>query len=255
MFYEHAHLGSPDYLKIEQNENFSFPLHLHRCFEFFTVTKGEMKITIDGKESLLKKGQSVLIFPNQLHSIESVKSRHLLCIFSPELIRAFSASATGKIPKNNTFSPDSYLIKMLERFDTNTSVCEKKGFLYLLCAAFEKTADFTEKTDDKENVLSRIFSFVEDNFSADCSLFALSNSLGYDYAYLSRIFKKITGISYNSFVSEYRLSHACYLLENTSLSVLSCALDSGFISLRSFNRSFKRNFGITPTDFRNNQKK
>ena len=31
MFYEFKHLGSPDYLKIEKGDNFSFPVHLHQC--------------------------------------------------------------------------------------------------------------------------------------------------------------------------------------------------------------------------------
>jgi len=46
------------------------------------------------------------------------------------------------------------------------------------------------------------------------------------------------------------LSHACYLLKNTAQSVLQCALDSGYTSLRSFNRNFKAQFGISPSQYR-----
>ncbi|MBE6729965.1 MAG: AraC family transcriptional regulator [Ruminococcaceae bacterium] len=44
---------------------------------------------------------------------------------------------------------------------------------------------------------------------------------------------------------------SCYLMKNTNLSVAQCAFDSGFSSLRSFNRSFKENLNITPTKYKN----
>ena len=55
MFYQFNHLGSPDYLKVEYGENFSFPLHLHHCFEFVAVLSGEMQITVDKNEYILKE--------------------------------------------------------------------------------------------------------------------------------------------------------------------------------------------------------
>ena len=70
MFYEYNHLGSPDYLKIKKNNNFSFPSHLHQCFEIIIILSGEMEITIDGKKKHPKKGEASLIFPNQIHELK-----------------------------------------------------------------------------------------------------------------------------------------------------------------------------------------
>ena len=61
MFYEYNHLGSPDYLKIEKNKNFSFPSHLHQCFEIIIILSGEMDVIIDGKKYTLKKGEASLV--------------------------------------------------------------------------------------------------------------------------------------------------------------------------------------------------
>ena len=77
MFYQYNHLGSPDYLKIEKNENFSFPSHLHQCFEIIITLSGEMHITIDNQEYTLKKGEAALVFPNQIHELKSQKSEHI----------------------------------------------------------------------------------------------------------------------------------------------------------------------------------
>ena len=249
MFYQYNHLGSPDYLKIEKNENFSFPPHLHQCFEIIIILSGQMKITVDNKIFILNKNEALLIFPNQIHELESTDSKHVLCIFSPRLVQAYITKLTGKIPKSNKFCPDKYLIDVLEKLSTTASSTDKKGVLYSLCGQFDKQVQYTTKKTDHDKLLYKIFAFVEENFCSECSLLSLSKKLGYDYSYLSRHFKKIVGISFNSYVTHYRLSHACYLMENTEQSILQCAYNSGFSSLRNFNRCFKECLGITPTQY------
>ena len=216
MFYQYNHLGSPDYLKIEKNENFSFPPHLHQCFEIIIILSGQMKITVDGKMFFLEKNEALLIFPNQIHELESTNSKHVLCIFSPRLVQAYITKLTDKIPKNNKFCPDRYLISALEKLNATSSSADKKGVLYSLCGQFDKQVEYTTKKTDNEKLLYKIFAFVEENFNKDCSLLSLSKKSGYDYSYLSRHFKKIVGISFNSYVTNYRLSHACYLMETPS---------------------------------------
>ncbi len=250
MFYQFNHLGSPDYLKIEKDRNFSFPPHLHQCFEVIVVLAGQMKITVDQKVFLLEEKQGLLIFPNQIHALESTESEHILCIFSPRLVQAFATKVAGKIPADNQFCPDAYLVNALERITPASSSAEKKGVLYSLCGQFDQAAVYNPKEADREKLLYKIFSFVEAEFAADCSLSRLSTMIGYDYSYLSRYFKKTIGVSFNAYVNHYRLSHACYLLENTALPILQCAYDSGFTSLRSFNRSFKESLNCTPSQYR-----
>lgn len=250
MFYEYNHLGSSDYLKIEKDRNFSFPPHLHQCFEIIILRAGQMKITVDGKLFSLEANEALLLFPNQIHALQSEHSEHLLCIFSPKLVQAYATKLSDKIPQNNKFRPDSYLISALEHLAIDASVAEKKGVLYSLCAQFDKTATYLDKKTDSEKLLYRIFSFVEENFSEDCSLTRLANLTGYDYSYLSRHFKETIGISYKTYVIHYRLNHACYLMENTEESILQCAYNSGFGSLRNFNRCFKEHFNVTPSQYR-----
>lgn len=252
MFYQYNHLGSPDYLKIENGINFSFPTHLHQCFEIIVIDSGEMTVKVDKKTYTLKEKEGLMIFPNQIHSLDSTQSKHTLCIFSPQLVKAYSVKVSDKLPQNNKFTPDEYLVNALEGLETSSSSAEKKGVLYLLCSQFDKTAVYNKKLFENEELLYKIFMFVEKNFDNDCSLTQLSKETGYDYSYLSRYFKKTIGISFNSYVTHFRLSHACYLLENTTLPILQCAYDSGFTSLRSFNRCFKEHLKITPSQYLKN---
>ena len=155
MFYEYTHLGSPDYLKIERGENFSFPPHLHQCFEIIIITSGNMNITVDGKENALKAGEALMIFPNQIHELNSNESTHLLCIFSPKIVQAYTTKTVDKTPDKCTFCPDKYLINALKELDNVSSSVEKKGVLYSLCAQFDKGATYLQKNSDKENLLHK----------------------------------------------------------------------------------------------------
>ena len=173
---------------------------MHQCFEMIFILEGEMQITVDDKIYTLRQKEALMIFPHQIHSLASTNSRHVLCIFSPHLVQAYSARIAGKIPCDGKFSPDSYIIDAVCNAGSDSSDITKKGILYMLCGQFEKSATYRLHKTDNNNLLFKIFSFVETEFSGDCSLTHLAEVSGYDYSYLSRFFKKIVGISFNEYV-------------------------------------------------------
>ena len=250
MFYQFSHHASGDYFVKEYGENFNFPAHLHLCFELITLLSGEMTVNVDNRTYTLRSGDALLIFPNQIHSISSEESKHLLCIFSSDLVQAYSSKTEKLVPESNFFVPDPYLIKALDSLPDASKSFYKKGVLYSLCADFDTGAAYTKKDSVQSDLLSKIFLFIEKNYDKECSLASLSQCLGYDYTYLSRYFRRATGISFTEYLCQYRLGHACRLLENSRLSVLQCALGSGFSSLRSFNRNFKSRYLLTPQEYR-----
>ena len=250
MLYEFNHFGQSDYMKLKRGENLSFPTHLHQCFELILIRSGEMNITVDGKSFRLTEKDALLIFPNQLHALESTECEYILCIFSPQLVRAYFTKISDKLPQNNLFRPSEYLTEALAQLEQTSSIIEKKGILYCLCSQFDKSAIYEKKAEKDPSLMYRIFHFVEKHFAGECSLYDLSKCTGYDYSYLSRYFKKTVGISFNSYVTHFRLSNACYLLENTTEPIVQCAFESGFSSLRSFNRRFQKELHTTPTQYR-----
>ena len=250
MFYQFQHCGTSGYFCKEYGKNFSFPPHLHQSFEFITILSGKMDIIVDDKLYTLKKNDALLIFPHQIHSLSSSNSEHMLCIFSPEIVKAYYSGVSNKIPKNNTFFPDKHLIDSISKLNEHSDIIRKKAVLYSACADFDKKAEYTDKKNDDLNLLFKIFQFIETNYNRDCSLEKMSKDTAFSYSYLSRYFKKIVGISYNNYVNKYRINNACYILENSSCSVLQCALDCGYTSLRSFNRNFKAIVGESPNKYR-----
>ena len=250
MFYELHHIVSPKYFKKEYGENFSFPPHMHQCFEIAIVLDGNMTITVSNKIYNLSRGEAIFIFPNQLHSFSSEKSKHMILIFSPKIVQSFSVKYSEMLPTSAKFVPDKHLVSALDALEPQDSVIAMKGLLYSVSADFERQASFSESYSNEDDLLMKIFKYVDANYRGECTLEAAAHAMGYDHAYISRYFKKATGISYNSYVNMCRLSNASYLLKNSDLSVLECSIESGYKSLRSFNRNFKEYFSATPLEYK-----
>ena len=224
MFYEFSNSLLADDLKIETGIDFSFPSHLHGSFEFIAVTEGELEVTVDGHAYNVTPDNALLVFPNQVHSFNAAKhSRHFLCIFSPKLVKAYSKVYLSRIPVSNSFSPDINYVTQLDSLTGSSSILTAKGVLYSLCGEFDKNAEYKERENENDALLLKIFSFVQDNFSKDCSLAALSEHTSYHYVYLSKFFKECTGVAFTDYVCRYRISEACYLLQNTEHTILKTA--------------------------------
>lgn len=78
----------------------------------------------------------------------------------------------------------------------------------------------------------------------------IAAEFGYDYSYLSSFFNKNFGTDFTTFVNRYRVQHACRLLRSTGDSITAIALQSGFSTIRNFNRAFREETGMTPREYR-----
>lgn len=255
MFYEFKYFGSSEYLLKEFGSNLTFPHHLHQYYELIVILSGTINATVGNKSYSANKNEAILIFPNQIHSFTSHTCNYIMYIFAPELVNSFFTKTANKTPLNNKFSLDDYMINALSALSENDSRLKKKGVLYSVCAVFDETAEYSDKCNEEKNLLHTIFKFVESNYDKDCSLERLSAETTYSYSYLSRYFKNTVGISFNSYVNRYRISRACYILENSACTILQCALECGYNSLRSFNRNFMSVVSVSPKEYREQTKK
>ena len=251
MLYQAQFSLQSDSATLKFGSNINFPPHIHNSFELIIATSGELEIVIKEKTYIASGNECVLVFPNQLHEIKTPHhSEHAIIIFPPQIVRAFSKNCEDSIPTSNKFHLNSFYINKIANNCCNDSLVELKGLLYAICGEFNKSAEYVKSKSDNL-LLSRIFSFISDNFKNDCSLYDLAKEINYNYVYLSQYFSNATGINYTDFVCRFRVNEACYLLINTNHTVLDIAYECGFDCLRSFNRNFKAITGVTPTKYRN----
>lgn len=254
-YYEKREELNKEWFVIEENENFSFPTHLHRWYEIIFLKEGTMDVVIDGTVHSLQKNDSVFVFPNQTHQLINRNfSKHKLILLKPELIAHFNAKLQNCVPKTPKKHIDfSAWIELFLSASENTTFEAIKGILYIYCSFFsnDEFISISEKdASGGSDLMHRIFSFADENFLKSCSLKDLSAHIGYDYSYLSKLFSEHIGISFTEYVNMLRIDRACYLLKNTDTPVLEIAEMCGYGSLRSFNRNFAKQMNMAPRDYK-----
>ena len=256
-FYEERHDFDANYIFWGDGENFTYPLHVHRCPEVFFVTEGTVVVTVEKKEYALNAGDAVIIWSHQVHAFKTLgHSKHELCVFAPELTPRFFLTHSGEYPRSPMVSAEGgqHIGRIIHLLKDEHSIYTTKGLLYLLCGEIEKSVAFQKRAHSKQEtgteLLSQILSFVGDNYQNDCSLDAIADALSYEKTYISKFFSRHVGITLAEYVLQLRLARAVDLLLNSEANIIDVGTASGFNSSRTFNRNFVERYGVTPSRYR-----
>jgi YesN/AraC family two-component response regulator len=68
--------------------------------------------------------------------------------------------------------------------------------------------------------------------------------------YLSKIFKKETGVNFVTYLTERKIEIAKDMLANTDVPIINIALDLSYHEPNYFSKVFKKSTGMTPTEYR-----
>ncbi|KAB3531556.1 AraC family transcriptional regulator [Alkaliphilus serpentinus] len=101
--------------------------------------------------------------------------------------------------------------------------------------------------------VENLINYIEDHIEGDLTLESLSSSFCISKFHLIRIFKNLTNFTMMEYVKSRKLACSLYELLYTDMKVIDIALKYHFNYEQSYIRAFKKEFGITPAKFRNNQ--
>ncbi len=106
------------------------------------------------------------------------------------------------------------------------------------------------KEDDIKRI-NNIFIFIDENLDQQLNLETIANIGFYSPFHLHRIFKAITNETINEYITRKRIEKtASILLHKREITISELSLQYGFNSNSSFTRTFKKFYGINPTEFR-----
>ncbi len=102
-----------------------------------------------------------------------------------------------------------------------------------------------------EALISQIEAYVEAHFGdINLSMNQISDHVNMSSAYLGRLFKQVTGITFIEYLTKFRLKKACHLLLNTDMTVNDISDQVGFTNSSYFYIIFKKNLECTPNQYR-----
>lgn len=254
------------------------PVHSHEYLQLWYVVRGSCTHTVKQNTYTYTRGGVMVIPQGVEHSITSDETTlRICCEFSERFI---SAAAGDDVPDVLYLEPfllgehrmervfhigeqyraetERILQTMLREYAENTkySTLFLKAELLKLLALIAREYD-REANRGKEELLTRYrggmeraLAFVEERLSEKLYLADACRAAAISQTAFSELFKRMTGKTFSEYVTDRRVSLACGKLETTEDSLLEIALSCGFSDPAYFSRSFKREIGITPSEYR-----
>ena len=106
----------------------------------------------------------------------------------------------------------------------------------------------------KENRNHTIIEYVDEHYcDEDISLDQLADVMHFSVSYLSKVFKSEVGKSFKEYITEKRIEKAKGLLRSSNYQIQDVARMVGYSNARSFINIFKKNTGVTPGVFKDEE--
>lgn len=99
--------------------------------------------------------------------------------------------------------------------------------------------------------IQNIFQYIAEGFAEQITLKDVADQAFLNQEAFCRYFKKHTGQTFISYLNHFRVKKVCEKLASNvdELSISNIAYSCGFTSVSNFNRMFKRNMGMSPTEY------
>lgn len=109
------------------------------------------------------------------------------------------------------------------------------------------------QTSEKyEQALLSTILHIQTHLEQNLELDALAARVGFSPFHFHRVFRQVIGEPVKEYIRRLRVDRAAYRLKVSEETILQIAIDAGFKTHESFTRAFQRQFGVTPSRFRDN---
>lgn len=124
-------------------------------------------------------------------------------------------------------------------------------FYQLLQCCIEGARD--QQLQSTVETMDLIIKYIQDNFQEKINVTKIAEKYDLERRRLAYLFEKHTGLSPNTYITEFRISKAKNLLERAELSIAEVAERVGYDDCFYFSRVFKKQTGQSPSIYRRKQ--
>ena len=131
------------------------------------------------------------------------------------------------------------------------------GHLYLFMDYLLQSAKSTKLVSSgrmSDYYIKEAINYIEQNFQNNISIEDIATVCGINRSYLGKIFRNSIGRSPQEFLMNYRMVKATELLKLTPLSIADVGSAVGYENQLHFSRAFKNIYGVSPREWRNQNK-
>ena len=248
--------------------------HTHNYYEFYFFVDGNITMNIKGNDYQLKQGDVVLIPPHISHYITNNDTnipyrRFVLWVDSKYYKNVMDRFSEFKYIVTNVKDNNQYiyandvitfnlfqtkLFNIIEESSSHNFGKEQKIIilLYDLLLDLNRMAyDLTHPTKQHTNLNlhDNIISYIETNIEDELTLDDIADNFYVSKYHIAHIFKQKYGISVHKFITKRRLE-MCKNAIMSGLNITDIFNKYGFKDYSSFYRAFKKEFGLSPKEFK-----
>lgn len=113
----------------------------------------------------------------------------------------------------------------------------------------------TNTQNQHQQSINRVVDYINSHLDEELPVTSLADLAFISEFHFHRIFSSVIGEPVGAYVTRLRLERAAQLLENTNKSITEIAETCGYQSLHALSKAFKKNFNVTPSQFRKHPQK
>lgn len=236
-------------------ENDNGDIHFHSQIEICIVDEGEMDVLINDKRRTLKKGEMCVSLRYDAHVYKPVTySKSTVLVMPLYMCGEFMAAVKDK-KVANPFICDAAVVETIKdccheiKKNTHNQI-KQSGYVNVILGTIIENVCFEPSREPIESELSaKLLLYIHENYKKPITLSSLSAMFGYSQSFISRYFKTCFNVGINQYLTIIRLKNAVTLMQEKKYSITYCALESGFNSLRTFYRVFRKAFHCAPKEY------
>ncbi|MGN0107655.1 MAG: AraC family transcriptional regulator [Hominilimicola sp.] len=272
-----------DNVIIQKHYRYTPPfMHKHDFFEVAYVYSGKCVNRFENIVHNMTEGDMCFIAPNTQHSIEVFDDSIIINL----IIRksTFEKTFFNMMTENDILSAfflhilysenhNNYLVFHTEGNDIIKSNMEdlfieklehkkyyRRMLINMLSVMFthllryyETDVELAPSSEQSGSQVAEILRYIQDHF-IDITLADAAEHFHFSTSYFSKLVKDYTGKNFTKILQNIKLEKSCRLLANTDLSVIKICDIVGYANIEHYNRTFKKQYGMTPSDYRRNVK-
>jgi AraC-like DNA-binding protein len=255
-------------IAILKTEQCDFVSHWHYDVELAFILSGGITVGFNGYTKRLHCGDIFLCADGDIHSYfePSKDSLVLILMLNPIIMRKAGTLVFDLDSGSGVFNPrsdqrgicESILNKLFDEYTnlTDTSI-------YFIYAAIMEIQGMINRYYKKETIappstqkqhlhlqnIRESISFIEDNYQNEINIEEMAKRALMSVSNYSRQFKNITGTGFKEYVTLVRLRAVSGMIKKKDMSISQIAFDSGFNSIRTFNRVFQNYYHMSPSKY------
>lgn len=270
------------YVNSSDEKELKMYAHWHNEIEIQMIVKGDSYITIDNVEIFAGEGDIVFIPSQSIHFGHALSPKievHTIIFYSEVLCPMNREESVQKyfMPFVNRTAVIPYVVRTTDRGYNEIKDCilhiaklanERLPFnqlkimkylysLFINLYEFDYVRIKTHLSVSDKNYLAvrDAIAYIEENYTQPLTVDELAYNAGFSKSRFMTIFKEYTNTTCKKFINQCRLESSREMLRETDDTVLNIAIASGYNNISLYNREFKKAYGITPLEYRKNNKK